>query len=139
MKILAKAGDENIAMVYIAQLDNERFIEFVESVQPPLPREDKWVLIISTLYGCPVGCRFCDAGNFYQGKLSTGELLSQIDYMVARRFPDKNIPVKKFKKNSPNKRGRFTSPQLFHPQEVTTRHFPLISRFRVSIKPANGK
>ncbi len=97
MKILAKTGEENIAMVYIAQLKNERLIEFVESVQPPLSREDKWVLIISTLYGCPVGCRFCDAGNFYQGKLSKGELLAQIDYMVTRRFSNRRIPVKKFK------------------------------------------
>ena len=97
MRILAKAGDENIAVVYVAQFKNERLIEFVESVQPPLSREEKWVLIISTLYGCPVGCRFCDAGNFYQGKLSAKELLAQIDYMVARRFPDRIIPVKKLK------------------------------------------
>ncbi|MBU1936306.1 radical SAM protein [bacterium] len=97
MKILAKAGDENIAVVYIAQFENERLIEFVESVQPPLPREDKWVLIISTLYGCPVGCRFCDAGNFFLGKLSIRELLAQIDYIITKRFPDRRIPVKKFK------------------------------------------
>ena len=97
MKILAKVGDENIAMVYIAQLEDERLIEFVESIQPPLSRDEKWVLIISTLFGCPVGCRFCDAGNFYKGKLSTEELLAQIDYMVARRYPDRKIPARKFK------------------------------------------
>ena len=51
MRIIAKTGKENIAMVYIAEMDNGKLIEFVESVQPPIPREKKWVLIVSTLYG----------------------------------------------------------------------------------------
>ena len=66
MKILAKTGTEDVAIVYIAEMDNGRLVEFVESVQPPIPREKKWVLIVSTLYGCPVGCRFCDAGEYYE-------------------------------------------------------------------------
>jgi 23S rRNA (adenine2503-C2)-methyltransferase len=97
MKIVGKAGKESIAVVYVAQMDNERLIEFVESVQPPIPRDQKWVLIVSTLYGCPVGCRFCDAGGYYQGKLSEDEILSQIDYLVKSRFPDGEVRVKKFK------------------------------------------
>ncbi len=97
MKIIAKAGEENIAMVYIAEMDNGKLIEFVESVQPPAPREKKWVLIVSTLYGCPVGCRFCDAGEYYRGKLSKDEMISQIDYLIERRFPDRKVNVEKFK------------------------------------------
>ncbi len=97
MRIIAKTGKENIAMVYIAEMDNGKLIEFVESVQPPIPREKKWVLIVSTLYGCPVGCRFCDAGEYYKGKLSKNELISQIDYMIERRFPDSKVQVEKFK------------------------------------------
>ena len=85
-----------MAMVYIAEKDG-RLIEFVESIQPPLPREKKWVLTISTLYGCPVGCRFCDAGGYYQGKLSTEEMIFQIDYLVKMRFLDGKVPVHKFK------------------------------------------
>ena len=69
MKITAKAGKEDIATVFIAEMDNGKLIEFVESVQPPIPREKKWVLIVSILYGCPIGCRFCDAGEYYMGKL----------------------------------------------------------------------
>lgn len=97
MKVLSKAGKEDIAVVYIAEMRGGKFIEFVESLQPPLTRERKWVLIISTLYGCPVGCRFCDAGVDYQGKLSKDEIISQIDYLVAKRFPNRKVPVEKFK------------------------------------------
>ena len=100
MKIVAKAGREDIAMVYIAEIENgneKRLIEFVESVQPPIPRQEKWVLILSTLYGCPVGCSFCDAGNFYKGKISKEDILSQIDFLILNRFYSKEVPVKKFK------------------------------------------
>jgi len=97
MKIIAKTGDENIAMVYIAETEDGKLIEFVESVQPPIPREKKWVLTLSTLYGCPVGCRFCDAGNYYEGKLSLNDIMYQIDYLIASRFPHREVPVHKFK------------------------------------------
>ena len=50
--VKAKAGDEKIATVYVAETAEGRMIEFVESIQPPLPIEKKWVLIISTLHGC---------------------------------------------------------------------------------------
>ena len=97
MKIVAKAGREDIAFVYIAESEEGKLIEFCEAVQPPLPREQKWILLVSTLHGCPVKCRFCDAGGFYQGKLSCEDILFQIDYLVKQRFPNKRIPVKKFK------------------------------------------
>jgi 23S rRNA (adenine2503-C2)-methyltransferase len=97
MRVLAKVGNEEVATVYVAEMENGRLIEFVESVQPPIPREKKWVLIVSTLYGCPVGCRFCDAGGYYQGKLSRDGIISQIDYLIRRRFPSGGVPVGKFK------------------------------------------
>lgn len=97
MNVIAKAGRDDIATVYIAEFDKDKRVEFVESIQPPLPIEKKWVLIISSLYGCPVGCSFCDAGNDYKGKLSKDELLYQIDYMIKKRFPDRKVNVEKFK------------------------------------------
>ncbi|HID10281.1 MAG TPA: radical SAM protein, partial [Candidatus Latescibacteria bacterium] len=81
----------------IAQMRDGRMVEFVESVQPPVPLEKKWVLIVSTLFGCPVGCPMCDAGGEYRGKLSKEEILGQIDYLVRKRFPDGAVPVEKFK------------------------------------------
>ncbi len=97
MKIIARAGNEEIANVYLAKTNSGKYIEFVESVQPPLPREKKWVLIISTLSGCPISCAFCDCGKFYNGKLSKEEILEQIDYLVSSRFSDNYIPIEKFK------------------------------------------
>ncbi|MCK5330044.1 MAG: radical SAM protein, partial [Candidatus Marinimicrobia bacterium] len=97
MKIIATSGNPKIATVYLADLGEDRLIEFVESVQPPIAREDKWVLIISTLQGCPVGCSICDAGQFYSGRLSEEELWVQLDYLVKSRYPDSKIPAKKFK------------------------------------------
>lgn len=97
MKVIAKTGTEDIAVVYIADMGGERRIEFVESVQPPIPREKKWVLIVSTLSGCPVRCRFCDAGSHYRGKLSSREIFEQIDYMIDRRYADRRVPAGKFK------------------------------------------
>ncbi|NQU06834.1 MAG: radical SAM protein [Calditrichaeota bacterium] len=97
MKTIARLGREDIAQVYIAEAGNGRRIEFVESVEPPIPREKKLVLIVSTLFGCPVGCPFCDAGSDYSGRLSTEQIMFQIDYLIRQRFPTRNIPVEKFK------------------------------------------
>jgi 23S rRNA (adenine2503-C2)-methyltransferase len=97
MKVVASTGREDIALVYIVELESGRLVECVESLQPPIPRDDKWVLLVSTLFGCPVGCAMCDAGGYYQGKPSAEEILSQIDFLVGQRYPDGNIPCKQFK------------------------------------------
>jgi 23S rRNA (adenine2503-C2)-methyltransferase len=97
MKVLARYGREELAYVYIAETDAGKTIEFVESVQPPVPREEKWVLIVSTLFGCPVGCAICDAGRWFDGQLSRRAILAQIDYLVTSRYPDRRIPAGKFK------------------------------------------
>lgn len=97
MKILGYAGNDEVAKVYLAEMGEGKVIEFVESIQPPLPREKKWVLMISTLFGCPIECMMCDAGSYYRGKLRAEEMLAQIDYLVERRYPDGHIPCRQFK------------------------------------------
>ena len=97
MKVFACTEESEIAQVFIADTGRGRWIEFLESTQRPLPREQKWVLIISTLYGCPVNCPICDAGGFYKGKLGKDEMLAQIDFLITRRYPSRIIPVEKFK------------------------------------------
>ncbi|MCJ7659362.1 MAG: hypothetical protein MUO67_09455, partial [Anaerolineales bacterium] len=61
------------------------------------PRDKKWVLLVSTMYGCPVGCAMCDAGGFYHGKVSKEDIFAQIDYMVRKHYPDGVIPSQQFK------------------------------------------
>ncbi|MFC1628179.1 radical SAM protein [Gemmatimonadota bacterium] len=97
LEIVHTTGDDELAQVYVARLDDGCLIEFVESVQPPIPREDKWVLIVSTLRGCPVSCPICDAGGSYAGKLTGEEIMAQIDFLVRRRFPDGSVPIPKLK------------------------------------------
>ena len=102
MNVIAEYGNDDIAKVYIASMregpSSDKFlVEFVESVQPPIPREKKWVLIVSPMFGCPIKCRMCDAGGSYGGKLTTDEILSQVDYLVRRRYPDGKVPVSKLK------------------------------------------
>ena len=97
MKVIAKTGNDKLATVYVAQSDNGKLLEFVESIPSPFSIEEKWVLIISTLYGCPIKCRFCDASSYYTGKPTKDELLFQIDYLIKNRFGGKSVPSKKFK------------------------------------------
>ncbi len=97
MKVVAYTGNEEVAMVYILELSRGRMVECVEATQPPLTRKEKWVLLISTLYGCPIGCQMCDAGGDYQGKLNAAEILEQIDFLVSRRFGKRSVPSRQFK------------------------------------------
>jgi 23S rRNA (adenine2503-C2)-methyltransferase len=97
MKILAQTSHSDIAKVYVASFADDRIVEFVESTEPPIPKADKWVLIISTMLGCPVGCKFCDSGLFYGGKLNEGEMLRQILFLVENSYPDRKVESKKFK------------------------------------------
>jgi 23S rRNA (adenine2503-C2)-methyltransferase len=97
MKVISRTEKNDIATVYIARNEENKFIEFVESTQPPLTYREKWVLILSTLYGCPVDCKFCDAGGNYNGRLSYDDLKFQIDYLVRQRFDGGFIDTEKFK------------------------------------------
>jgi 23S rRNA (adenine2503-C2)-methyltransferase len=96
LEILGKYGKEDLAILYTARF-SENILEFVESLQPPISREEKWVLIISTLYGCPIGCLLCDAGEYYAGRVPFEGMIAQIDYMISQRFPNRIIPIPKLK------------------------------------------
>lgn len=96
MKIVASAGHQDIAMVYVVEF-NGGLVECVEAVQPPRPREEKWVLMISTLFGCPISCQMCDAGGHYSGKLTESEMFAQIEYLIQKRYPDGYVPSKQLK------------------------------------------
>ena len=97
MKVFAVTSNPDLATVYMADMGDERMIEFVEACQPPYTRDEHWILMVSTLFGCPVKCQMCDAGGQYRGKPSAEEILKQIDHMVDEWFPGRIIPSRKFK------------------------------------------
>lgn len=87
---LHTTGRDDLALVHLLQLgpDNEKhLVETVDSIDPRYPRSEKSVIIISTQFGCPVRCQFCDAGGTYYGNLSVDQLLAQIQYVADYR-PD---------------------------------------------------
>ncbi len=96
MKIVASAGNPEVAMVYVVEFP-KGLVECVEAVQPPRTRDEKWVLMISTLFGCPVSCQMCDAGGHYKGKLTELEMFTQIEYLIHQRYPDGFVPSEQFK------------------------------------------
>lgn len=107
MRVISEYGKDDVAKVYVAEMGGHvlsgrngnggRLIEFVESLTPSVPREEKWVLILSSLYGCPVKCVMCDAGGGYKGKLTAAEIMQQVDYIVRRRYPDGSPRTKRLK------------------------------------------
>ena len=82
MRVISRTKEHEIASVFIAENEEGRRVEFVESTQPPMDISKKWVIIVSTLFGCPVDCKFCDAGG---------------DYSVKYRFPSGVPETDKFK------------------------------------------
>jgi 23S rRNA (adenine2503-C2)-methyltransferase len=97
MTVITVRSDPQLASVHLKTFADGSSVEMVESIQPPVPREEKWVLIVSTLKGCPVACPMCDAGGVFGGKLSAAEILEQIDYLIVERFPDRAVPIAKLK------------------------------------------
>ena len=62
----------------------DKWFEFLDCEDPPAPRREKWVIMISSQFGCAIGCRFCDAGNFgYRGNLTVEELLGQVRFALS--------------------------------------------------------
>ncbi len=97
MRVIASTGKEEVALVYILEFGDGKHLECVEAIQPPLPREDKWVLLVSTMFGCPVRCLMCDAGGGYKGVASKDEIMEQIEFLVHRRYPQASVPCRQFK------------------------------------------
>jgi len=85
LKIVERRDVPGLATLYLAELDAARRIEFVDTMEPGVPKAEKWVMMISTQAGCAVGCRMCDAGaTGYHGNLSAPEMLEQIRFIAAQ-------------------------------------------------------
>jgi len=46
-----------------------------------------WVIGISVMSGCPVGCCFCDTAGRYYGSLTAQEMIGQVDFILNKK-PD---------------------------------------------------
>ncbi|MBI4803393.1 MAG: isochorismatase family protein [Elusimicrobia bacterium] len=93
MKIIERREIPGLARLYLAELPGEgmRMIEFVDTVEPGVPKEKKWVLMISTQFGCAVGCRMCDAGALgFHGNLTAAEMLAQVRRVISDN-PGQNL------------------------------------------------
>lgn len=84
------SSDSNV-MKFVFEKDNA----VAESVLYKYPTyEDRTVICCSTQSGCPVGCRFCGAGDYFVRNLTAEEIVSQPEYLL--RF--KNIDASKIDK-----------------------------------------
>jgi 23S rRNA (adenine2503-C2)-methyltransferase len=97
LSVLKKTGRHGLAEVYLAMVRNdpESLIEFVDACDPAAgDRGSKWVIIVSTQLGCPVGCLMCDTGRRFQGNLSAAEILAQVGQVVSANGRDPNTCAK---------------------------------------------
>jgi 23S rRNA (adenine2503-C2)-methyltransferase len=97
LKLISKISAPNNASVFVAQSSTGNMLEFVESFHENLPIEKKWILSVSTLYGCPVNCKICDAGSYYLGRVSKEAIFWQLNFMIAKRYKEGIIPAEKLK------------------------------------------
>ena len=56
--------------------------------------EERTVVCCSSQSGCPIGCRFCGAGDNFVRSLSGDEIVGQVDHL----FADRNIDVTQVKR-----------------------------------------
>lgn len=98
VRVIERIGDSELAQVYVASFrDGPQYLaEFVDARDPELPKDKKWVIIVSTQFGCPVACEFCDAGGDFSGNLTAEEIFSQIDHVISNNPPSR-IFTSKFK------------------------------------------
>lgn len=86
------------------QSSNENVMKFVftkdnavaEAVLYKYPTyEDRTVICCSTQSGCPVGCRFCGAGDYFVRSLKFDEIVYQVDYCLQSQNIDA-LKIQKF-------------------------------------------
>lgn len=77
------SSDDNVCK-YVFDFDTA----VAESVLYKYPTyEERTVICCSTQSGCPVGCRFCGAGDSFVRSLTADEIVAQVQHL----FADKNI------------------------------------------------
>ncbi len=83
-EVIRSTGRKDLAEVFVARFSGNRMCEFVDGMDPSYSKEEKWIINISTQFGCPVGCPYCDAGSAFEGNLRSGEMLETVEYVIGR-------------------------------------------------------
>ena len=84
---IVKSSDENV-LKYVFTKDDA----VAESVLYKYPTyKERTVICCSTQSGCPVGCRFCGAGDNFVRSLTTDEIVSQPDRLLQDTGVDPSI------------------------------------------------
>ena len=86
LEIVSCSGNPEVAEVFIGRVANhpDQMVEFVDGLDTRFPREEKWIINVSTQFGCPVGCLFCDAGSNYSGDVPADLIMEQISRVLDR-------------------------------------------------------
>lgn len=85
-----QSSDQNV-MKYVFEKDNA----IAESVLYKYPTyEERTVICCSTQSGCPVGCRFCGAGDAFVRSLTHSEIVGQVTHLMR----DRKIDARKVKR-----------------------------------------
>jgi len=89
-EVLRLCGDPAVAEIGVLRFrgDPQLVVETVDGLTPPLPRAEKWIVNVSTQFGCPVRCPFCDAADAFHGSCTADELLAQVRWALARHPHD---------------------------------------------------
>ena len=87
---IVNSTDENVLKYVFTTKD-----AVAESVLYRYPTyKDRTVICCSTQSGCPIGCRFCGAGDYFARTLTTEEIISQ----PVKLIEDTGIPASEMKK-----------------------------------------
>lgn len=79
-----QSSDANV-MKFVFEKDNA----VAEAVLYKYPTyEDRTVICCSTQSGCPVGCRFCGAGDYFVRSLKSEEIVYQVDHCLESQGVD---------------------------------------------------
>ena len=66
----------------------------------PGDRSDRWMIGVSVMSGCPIGCKFCATGNLKQWRnLKASEMVEQVEFVISRHTDISPLRSKEFKIN----------------------------------------
>lgn len=86
--------DLDTVRVYVAETADGHRVEFTRALGARPGGGLAKIVGVSTLLGCPVRCRICDAGGHYEGRVTRDELLGQVLHAVRDRWPAGTPPCR---------------------------------------------